>query len=97
MPDYRLRRQRLRKLLDEAECASMLITHPTNVRYLSGFTGGDSYLLLTPDEELLLSDPRFEQQIGEQCPGLACWIRQPGQSILEVTCQQLRQRRLRCR
>jgi Xaa-Pro aminopeptidase len=42
----------------------------------------------------LLSDPRFDQQIGEECPGLATWIRQPGDQMWNVVCQQLSQRGL---
>jgi Xaa-Pro aminopeptidase len=94
LADYQLRRNRLRKLLEAVDGAAMLVTNQRNVRYLTGFTGDDSYLLVTADSELLLSDPRFQQQLTEECPGLETWIRSPGEQLWEVTCQQLSKRRL---
>ncbi|MBX3420312.1 MAG: aminopeptidase P family protein [Pirellulaceae bacterium] len=88
------RRDRLRQLLEAAGRSAMLVTHAPNVRYLTGFTGEDSYLLVTDQEELLISDGRFEEQLRQECPGLPSLIRQPGEPIAEVTCQQLRARRL---
>ena len=45
MDSYQLRRDRLRKLLRKAGVDSLLVTNFTNVTYLTGFTGDDSYLL----------------------------------------------------
>lgn len=89
-----MRRNRLRQLLESAGSPAMLVTNQTNVRYLTGFTGEDSFLLVTEQGELLLSDPRFEQQLAEECPGLECYIRTPGQHLWEITCQQVGHRRL---
>jgi Xaa-Pro aminopeptidase len=61
----------------------MLVTHPSNVTYLTGFSGEDSFLLLDPSGEFLLSDPRYEEQIGQECPGLAAAIRAPAQKLLD--------------
>ena len=46
------------------------MTSPVNVRYLSGFTGGDGTLLLRRDGATLLSDGRFTLQIEEECSEL---------------------------
>ena len=48
MDSYQLRRDRLRKLLRKAGVDSLLVTNFTNVTYLTGFTGDDSYLLIAP-------------------------------------------------
>lgn len=90
--DYSQRRSKLRDLLRAEGCSAMLVTNVSNVRYLTGFTGEDSFLLISEDEELLLSDPRFEQQLVEQCPGLSVSIRPTGTTTWAVACQQLRQR-----
>jgi Xaa-Pro aminopeptidase len=82
MSDFAHRRTRLRRLLKDASADAMLVTNGGNVRYLTGFTGGDSYLLVTGESEAILSDPRFEQQIDEECPGLPAWIRKPGEQLL---------------
>ena len=92
MTDYLSRRNRLRQLLSEASCDAMLITNVNNVRYLTGFTGDDSFLLVSQSEDLMLSDPRYEIQIGQECPELATWIRKPSELILPVTCEQLKKR-----
>lgn len=94
MSNFSKRRERLRRSLRAAGARCMLVTHPTNVTYLTGFTGDDSYLLLTDDEELLLSDPRFEEQIGEEAPGLGTFIRKAGEVLWEVAQREINKRQL---
>lgn len=95
MNNFLKRRDRLRKSLRQHGAGAVLVTNSTNVRYLTGFTGDDSYLLVSGDGDLLLSDPRFEEQIEEECPSLATFIRQPGELLLEVTVRELKKLRLR--
>ena len=65
------RRERLRRLLKKSKLpVAMIVTNVDNVTYLTGFTGDSSSLILTSDEELLVSDSRFTIQISEECPGL---------------------------
>ncbi len=90
MSNYNKRRDGLRNLIQSADADAVLVTNFTNVRYLTGFTGDDSYLIVSSSTELLISDPRYEEQIAEECPGLATFIRKPGELLLDVTCQQLR-------
>ena len=40
-----------------------------NCRYISGFTGSDSYLFLTPKESYLLTDSRYTEQAKEEAKG----------------------------
>ncbi len=89
MSNFLKRRDRLRKVIRVEQAESLLVTNPVNVTYLTGFTGGDSYLLVTQNTDLLLSDPRYEEQIGEESPGLATFIRQPGELLGEVTIHEL--------
>ena len=63
---------------------AILITNFTNVTYLTGFTGDDSYLLVGADVEVMLSDPRYTQQLGEECPGLDLAIRRPSATIISL-------------
>jgi Xaa-Pro aminopeptidase len=78
------RRQRVRHLLNEARLDALLVTGEQNVRWLSGFTGDSTWLLVTGDSEILLSDFRFRVQIEEECPGVASVIRDSSQSLFEV-------------
>ena len=84
MDRYHLRRDRLRKLLRKAEVDSLLVTNFTNVTYLTGFTGDDSYLLIAPDREVILSDPRYTTQLAEECGGIELAIRDTGKSMLDT-------------
>jgi Xaa-Pro aminopeptidase len=82
MPDaFANRRQRLRRALKQHSVQAGLITNPVNVRYLTGFTGDSSYLLLDQRHELLLSDTRFAAQIAEECPGWDVEIRDASLTI----------------
>ena len=69
------RRQRLTRLLKAAEADALLVTNFTNVSYLTGFTGDDSYLLVSPRETVIISDFRYVEQLANECPGLRTHIR----------------------
>ncbi len=62
----------------------MLITDEINVRYLSGFTGDSSYLLVQGSGATILSDGRYETQIAEECPALTAAIRPPGKLMQDL-------------
>ena len=78
MNSYVSRRNRLRKLIHQAEADALLVTNFKNVTYLTGFTGDDSFLLVTESGETLISDKRYTTQLEEECPGLKLEIRGPG-------------------
>jgi Xaa-Pro aminopeptidase len=56
-------RMRFRKI------PAALITNERNVRYLSGFTGNDSALLITKDEKFLITDFRYVEEAEETAKG----------------------------
>ncbi len=87
--DFQKRREKLQRLIKDQNAAAMLVTNVLNVRYLTGFTGDDSYLILHRNGEVLISDPRYEEQIAEECPGLNTFIRTPQETLLGVTVDQL--------
>lgn len=87
--DYEKRRERLRRAVRESGAEAFLVTSVINVGYLTGFTGEDSYLIVHRDGEVLISDPRFEEQIAEECSGLKTFIRTPQTTLLNATAKQL--------
>ncbi|MEX0704615.1 MAG: Xaa-Pro peptidase family protein [Planctomycetales bacterium] len=91
---YAVRRDKLLHRLRKDGVGDLLVTNPTNVRYLTGFSGEDSYLLLGPGATLLISDARFTTQIAEECPGLETHIRPPGKFMHEAVAEVLQQARL---
>ena len=80
--DYLTRREKLRKALKKTGADALLVTNFVNVTYLTGFTGDDSYLLLQPDGEIIISDGRYTIQLELECPGIEVDIRRPGVNIL---------------
>jgi len=82
MTRYQQRRDRLRKLVKKAGGDSILITNFVNVSYLTGFTGDDSYLLVSKDGAVMLSDSRYSEQLEGECPGLDLVIRRSPVTML---------------
>ncbi|MEQ1786823.1 MAG: Xaa-Pro peptidase family protein, partial [Acidimicrobiales bacterium] len=64
--DVAARMERLRTALDPAGCDALLVTHLTNIRYLTGFTGSAALLLVRPDELTFVTDGRYEEQAAAQ-------------------------------
>lgn len=65
--------KQFQKSLVEKGLDGVLIASPedlssTNLRYLSGFTGSSAYLLITPDHAWFLTDFRYLEQAGQECP-----------------------------
>jgi Xaa-Pro aminopeptidase len=81
---FAVRRKKLRSHIQKAQADALLVTNFTNVTYLTGFTGDDSYLLVTLDGETLITDPRYTTQLAEECPGLPLEIREPGVKMLSA-------------
>jgi Xaa-Pro aminopeptidase len=81
------RRERLARTLKADEADAVLVSAAANVRYLTGFTGEDSTLLVTRTRSVLVSDGRFTTQIEEECPGLETHIREVGQTMPEAVAQ----------
>lgn len=52
----------LRNYMDTAGFDAVIITDSKNMRYFSGFTGGEGYLLISHDERLLVTDFRYTEQ-----------------------------------
>jgi Xaa-Pro aminopeptidase len=85
MDDYPgQRRERLASLLPTEGLDCWLITSTVNVTYLTGFSGDSSVLIVGRQRSVLVSDPRYTQQIEEECPGLETHIRVPSRKLYEA-------------
>jgi Xaa-Pro aminopeptidase len=58
----------LRERFAKAKIDALLVTSAVNVRYLSGFIGDDSYLLVTPRTVQLLTDFRYIEDAQHSAP-----------------------------
>lgn len=64
--EYGQRRQRLVGALAERKLDAVVVTSLPNLRYLTGFTGSNGVLLLTPERALFITDPRYGLQAAQQ-------------------------------
>jgi Xaa-Pro aminopeptidase len=62
------RLDRLRERLDALELDALLVTAPSNRRWLSGFTGSAGTLLVSRDVARFATDSRYWEQAGVQAP-----------------------------
>ncbi len=89
MGQFIQRRDKLVRRFAEEGIDTLLITSLANVTYLTGFTGDSSFLVLTKDRAILVSDPRYTQQIVDECRNLATHIRPPAQKVHEAAAELL--------
>lgn len=72
----------VRAKLQSAKADAMIVTVGSNVSYLTGFTGDDSWLILTAGQVFLVTDSRYTLQAKNQCP--ACRIYQRKGSMIDA-------------
>ena len=75
---YPDRRRAVASEIAEQDIDSVLVTHITHVRYLSGFSGSNAALLLNKDHSARIStDGRYTTQIAEEVPDIDCILGRP--------------------
>ena len=80
---FRSRLKHLQKLISKAKFDALLITHPANWYYLTGFTGESGALIAGRGGATLISDGRFTTQAGEEVASVR-YLEQKG-SLAEST------------
>lgn len=50
------------------KCDALLISSPHNLRYFSGFAGGEGYCVLSPKSKSILVDSRYTVEAKRECP-----------------------------
>jgi Xaa-Pro aminopeptidase len=89
---YADRLKALAGLISHQSTPALLVTNPMDVGYLTGFLGGDSYLLFTPGGSVLISDFRYQQELLELEGLCRVFIRRG--SMLDAVAQVLAQERV---
>ncbi len=64
---FKNRTKKLRAKLADLKNDAFIVTNPSNVSYLSGFWGDDSWLIVTKDSNTLITDSRYTLQAKKQC------------------------------
>lgn len=70
---------RLRSTMDEQGFDALFINKLVNIRWLTGFTGSNGHLVVTPDRLVLITDGRYRDQAATQMT--ACGV----EAELEIT------------
>ncbi len=63
------RRGELVSILEEEGLDGLLVTHPPNIRYLTGFTGSAGILVISSEETKIFTDPRYRTQVELEMGG----------------------------
>jgi Xaa-Pro aminopeptidase len=70
--------------LIEEKTDCLIATNPSNVTYITAFSGTDSWALITQRQIYLLTDSRFTEQAEKECVGCTIIQRDDSQSLAEV-------------
>lgn len=54
--------------MKDKKLPAIFVSRPVNVKYVSGYTGEDSWLFLTEKGKYFITDPRYTEQAALECP-----------------------------
>lgn len=60
--------EKLEKILQEQGLDGLLLFKVANIRYLTGFTGADSYAVVSSSGRAFITDSRYIEQAAKECP-----------------------------
>ncbi len=66
---------RCRQQMKKRRTRAFLVSSPLDYFYLTGFTGEDSAVLITPRAVHLITDNRFDESSSKECPWARRWMR----------------------
>lgn len=66
MANYRKRIATVKEEIEKRSLDSFLVTDETNVSYLSGFSGRDSFFLITLKKEIFITDSRYIEEARDE-------------------------------
>jgi len=64
------RLERLCSFIEQKEIDGVIVTHPSNIRYFTRFSGEEGIFLAFPPEWMLLVDPRYTLRAEEESEGV---------------------------
>jgi Xaa-Pro aminopeptidase len=87
------RRRKVVRELARRKLDCLLVTHPANWYYLTGFTGESGVLAITQDGSTLITDGRFTVQAKDEAPGVRVVLQKD--SLYACAGEWLRQQKMR--
>lgn len=87
--------ERIQSYFAKNEADGLFLMKQPNVRWVSGFKGADSYVLVTANRGFLITDPRYTEQAELECPDLTLvnW-RAVGGSVMKAAAAVIREQKL---
>lgn len=76
----------MRSYLSKRQIDALLITHPINRRYITGFTGSAGVVIITDAEQILITDFRYTEQAQSQAKNFTI-VEHTGDIIGEIAKQ----------
>lgn len=73
-PKSKSKLEKIRKKLDTLKIDAILIIHPPNIRYLTGFTGSSAICVITKSNAFFITDSRYKEQSKQQVIGFERFI-----------------------
>lgn len=61
--------KRISEVLKEKKLDAILVSDPFNMRYITGFRGGEGYVYLSEQRQVLLTDSRYTTQARDEADG----------------------------
>ncbi|MDI3480597.1 MAG: Xaa-Pro aminopeptidase [Tepidanaerobacteraceae bacterium] len=55
--------------IEKANLDGILLVKDSNIRYISGFTGSESYVVVSKRGKAFITDSRYTEQAEQECPG----------------------------
>lgn len=80
----------LRALLDREQVAGIFVSDLENVRYLTGFTGSNGLVLVTPEAAIFWTDGRYGVQSAREVPGFERIVLPPGSKLAQAAGERIR-------
>ena len=79
----------IRRQLSKNKINCLIVVKPANVTYTTGFSGDDSWAIITAGKTYLLTDSRFTEQAQGECPN--CIIIERKKSLAEAAAELIKQ------
>lgn len=75
----------VRRAVAEIDLDGLLVSHLPNIRYLTGFTGSNGWLIVGANEMIFVTDGRYERQAAQELEGVSgCELVIYRDGVLEV-------------
>lgn len=73
---------KLRVLMEKNQLDAYFIAKKVNVRYITNYKGDDAFVLITQDNQYIITDPRYTEQVSLEAPNYTVvnW-RKPGKTL----------------